>query len=121
MLAVNKVHVIAEVGMNVVLVLDAMKEVEISAKEEAEVAPQGKEEQAVVVMIAVPAEEQGVVEIADAQVVQVVVVVQVAAADPEEEIVQVVEPAAAEAENRNKYQLKEVGKAYLCRTFFKKS
>lgn len=99
--AQSKVHVIVGVEMKEVQVSDVTKEEEISAKEVDEVVHQAKEEQAVVVMIAVQ-EELEEDEIAVAQEVRVVDD-QAAVADQGEEIARVVEQAAVAAENRNKY------------------
>ena len=101
----------AVVEMSEVPVTDGMKEEEISAREVAEVELRVKE---------VPEEEAVSVAVVEEEIAEVAQVDQVVAV-PEDRVETGQEEQAVEDENRNKYQSEEVGKAYLCRTFLKKS
>ena len=115
----NKVPGLVVEEMKEMQAMDAMKEVVISAKEETEVVEvvaeelRGKEEKAVVVIgVAIQEVEEEDVQVEEVEIDQEVVVV----------IAQEAAQEAEDEENLSKYKgRKEAGKAYLCRTFFKKS
>ncbi len=109
----NREHEIVVEVMSAVQDLAETKVEVISVREEVVEVHLVKEEQAAVVNEAAVEETEAVVREARAEIVREARVVEIARGDLVE--------AAVEEGNRNKYHLKEVGKAYLCRTFFKKS